>query len=56
MNSTTRTFSLIPKSLDKKKIYKEIQNYLVKFRDLENIFVNTLVIALIFIHNEKIFN
>ena len=41
----TRIFSLIPISADNKKIYKKLQNYLVKFRDLENIFISILIDA-----------
>ena len=41
----TRTFSLIPNSPDKKSIYQEFQTYLVKFRDLENLFIETLIYA-----------
>jgi transposase len=45
MSSTTitRTFSLIPISANKKEIYKTLQNSLVKFRDLENIFIKRLI-------------
>ncbi|TFF89869.1 MAG: hypothetical protein EU548_05915 [Promethearchaeota archaeon] len=41
----TRTFSLIPISTAKKAIYKKMQDALVKFRDLENIFIKRLIDA-----------
>ena len=42
----TRTFSLIPTSPDKKQMYKKFHTYLIKFRDLENLFIKTLYYAL----------
>ncbi|MBY9006033.1 MAG: transposase [Candidatus Lokiarchaeota archaeon] len=42
----TRIFSLIPTSPYKKDIYKNFQAYFVKFRDLENLFIKTLIYAL----------
>lgn len=42
----TRAFSLVPDSHDKKDLYNKIKRYLVKFRDLENIYVAMLVDAL----------
>ena len=42
----TRTFSLIPTSPHRKQMYKKFHRYLVKFRDLENLFVETLIYGL----------
>jgi len=42
----TQIFSLVPDSHDKKDLYNKIKRYLVKFRDLENIYVAMLVDAL----------
>jgi hypothetical protein len=42
----TRKFALLPSSSDKKRVYKQITDRMVKFRDVENVYVRKMVEAL----------